>query len=165
MPKKEIKKEDFEKQIKELTENLKKCEEERDEYLKGWKRTKADFVNYKKEENDRILERISRRQESIFYSLIMVLDSFDLSILSSNEAKIDKKGVELIRNQLFDVLKREGLEKIEIDIGDDFDPNISEAVERVKSDYESGKVVEEVEKGYKFKNKVIRPSKVKISKD
>jgi molecular chaperone GrpE len=122
-------------------------------------------VNYKKEENDRILERISRRQESIFYSLIMVLDSFDLSILSSNEAKIDKKGVELIRNQLFDVLKREGLEKIEIDIGDDFDPNISEAVERVESDYESGKVVEEVEKGYKFKNKVIRPSKVKISKD
>jgi molecular chaperone GrpE len=95
----------------------------------------------------------------------MVLDSFDLSILSSNEAKIDKKGVELIRNQLFDVLKREGLEKIEIDIGDDFDPNISEAVERVESDYESGKVVEEVEKGYKFKNKVIRPSKVKISKD
>jgi molecular chaperone GrpE len=158
-------KENFKKQVEELTEKLKKCEEEKEGYLKGWKRAKADFVNYKKEENDRILERISRRQESIFYSLIMVLDSFDLSILSSNEAKIDKKGVELIRNQLFDVLKREGLEKIEIDIGDDFDPNISEAVERVESDYESGKVVEEVEKGYKFKNKVIRPSKVKISKD
>ncbi|SRR6056297_1820663 len=152
------------KKDKKLEEKLKKCQEERDEYLEGWKRSKADFINYKKEEEERLEKKISRRQENMFNNLITVLDSFDLSLLSSNERKIDRKGIELIRNQLFDALKKAGLEKINIEPGDEFNPSIHEAVERVESDNPPQTIVEETEKGYKYKDRVLRPSKVKVSK-
>lgn len=136
-----------------------------DDYLKGWQRAKADFLNYKREEKERVEFKIIRNQEIIFQKLIMILDSFDLSLLSSDKRKIDKKGVELIRNQLFDLLKKEGLEKINVELGDEFDPNIHEVIEKNKSKYEPDKVIEEIEKGYMFKGKIIRSSKVKISKE
>ncbi len=161
MPKEENK---DKKEDKNLEKRLEECREERDEYLEGWKRSKADFLNYKKEEEERLEKKIVRRQENVLNNLITVLDSFDLSLLSSDEKKIDRKGVELIRNQLFDALRKAGLEKINVNPGDEFDPSMHEAVERIESDHPVETVVEETEKGYKYKDRVLRPSKVKVSK-
>jgi len=148
-----------EKQESELGVCMKKC----DEYLEGWKRAKADFLNYKKEEMGRISELMKFGSESIMLDLITVLDSFNLGVsLSSDEAT--KKGMLLIKTQLEDILKRYGLEKISVERGGMFDPKIQEAIDEIVSDYPEGVVAEEIEKGYTLNGKVIRPIKVKLSK-
>jgi len=64
--------------IKVLKERLKECEKERDEHLLGWKRARADFINYKKEEAEQFENHIRRGKESLIQELILILDSFDL---------------------------------------------------------------------------------------
>lgn len=143
----------------ELEVCMKKC----DEYLEGWKRAKADFLNYKKEEVGRISELMRFGNESIMFDLTTVLDSFNLGISLSND-ETAKKGMSLIKTQLEDILKRYGLEKISIERGGVFDPKVQEAVDEIVSDYPEGTVAEELEKGYILSGKVIRPIKVKLSK-
>jgi len=148
-----------EKKESELEACMKKC----DEYLDGWKRAKADFLNYKKEEMERISELMKFGSESMMLDLITVLDSFNLGIsLSSDEAA--KKGMLLIKTQLEDILKRYGLEKISVERGGAFDPKVQEAVDEIISEHPEGLVAEEIEKGYILNGKVIRPIKVKLSK-
>jgi molecular chaperone GrpE len=156
--------ENDQKEINDLKKKLKECEEKCDEYLKGWQRNRADFINYKKEEEERLKTHSRREKEELMRELATVLDSFDLSILMSKKEAIEKRGVELIRNQLVDVLKRRDFRKIDVSPGDDFDPNIHEAVERVDADMPPGKIVEETEKGYILGSRVLRHSRVKVSK-
>jgi len=143
----------------ELETCIKKC----DEYLEGWKRAKADFLNYKKEETTRISELMKFGNELIMFDLITVLDSFNLGISLSND-ETAKKGMVLIKTQLEDILKRYGLEKISIERGGIFDPKMQEAVDEISSDYPEGMIAEELEKGYTLSGKVIRPINVKLSK-
>ncbi len=153
-----------EDKAKKLQEELASCEKERDEYLKGWQRAKADFMNYKNGEEERFELHDRREKEGLMRDLAVVLDSFELGILMSEGETVEKRGVELIKNQLADALKRRGFEKIEVNPGDEFDPNIHEAVDRVDSDLPPDKIVEEAEKGYLFKGKVLKPARVKISR-
>lgn len=143
-----------------------KCQRERDEYLDGWKRAKADLINYKKDETKRFESIVKFGQTSLILELISVLDSFDLALIS-DEIKQDKKsekGMLLIRQQLLDILRRSGLEEIKINQDNKFDPNFHEAIGEVQSDKSSGTIVEQIEKGYLLNNKVIRPARVKLSK-
>lgn len=162
---KKLKKQREENEAEKLQKELEACKKERDEYFKGWQRTKADFINYEKEEEERFESHDRRKKEDLMRELAAVLDSFDLGILMSESDAVEKKGVELIRNQLADVLKRRGFEKIDVNPGDEFDPRFHEAVEKVDSSLPAGKIVEETEKGYIFKGKVLRPSRVKVSKN
>ena len=134
--------------------------------MDGWKRARADLANHKKSEAERLQKIISLSNEQLIKELLSVFDSFDLAIISLKiENKSAEKGVYLIRGQLEDILKKFGLEKIKVSIGDEFDPSLQEAITVVESDeYESGSVLEEVESGYKFNGKVIRPSRVKVVK-
>jgi len=150
--------------IKALKEKLKECEKERDEYLLGWKRARADFINYKKEEAEQFENRIRRSEEGLVQELILILDSFDLCVFSSKNDAVEKEGVKLIQNQLYDSLRKNGLERIEVKPGEKFDPNFHEAIERVESKQVSDTIIKEIKKGYFFKGKILRPSKVKISK-
>lgn len=155
--KKEENKEEIEKDIEEI-------EKKRDEYFSGWQREKADFLNYKKQEFERLKGTLCIAKESLFEELIPVLDSFRLAEKSIPEGdKEDNriKGLILIKKQLEGALKGLGLSEIE-SIGKKFDPNLHEAVEEVKG--EPGIIVEEVEKGYSFNEKVLRPAKVKVGK-
>lgn len=133
---------------------------ERDEYLAGWQRAKADLANYKKEEGER-LKLMSRFQlEAVCYELLPVLDSFELGLQSSG----DKQGLEMIRNQLWDILRRLGLEKISVPPGTEFDPTRHEAVGEVQSSEPPGTVTKEMSVGYILENKIIRPARVLLSK-
>ena len=133
---------------------------ERDEYLAGWQRAKADLANYKKEEGER-LKLMSRFQlEAICHELLPVLDSFELGLQSSG----DKQGLEMIRNQLWDTLHRLGLEKISVPPGTEFDPASHEAVGEVLASESPGTVAKEVSVGYMLENKIIRPVRVLLSK-
>lgn len=135
-----------------------------EEYLDGWKRAKADLINYKKEEEKRFSAVLQFANEQIIRELITVLDSFDLAI--ETMAKEDKveKGIYLIRAQLEDALKRHGLERVVVSVDTPFDPALQEALATVESEKESGTVVEEVERGYMLNGKLIRPARVKVAK-
>ena len=146
-----------------------KCQKERDEYLDGWRRAKADLANYKKDEAKRFEFFARFSQEALIRELIYVLDSFDLA-LTSEETRIDskdaktEKGLYLIRQQLEDILRKSGLERIIVSPGDVFNPGLHEAIAQAESDKPSGAIIEEVERGYMLNGKLVRPARVKVSK-
>jgi molecular chaperone GrpE len=137
------------KDINEVEELKAKCEE----YLNGWKRERADFLNYKKDEMERIGQLVKYANEEIILKLIPVLDNLCLAA-----KHIEDEGVTQIKKQLEDFLQKEGIEPIKT-VGEKFDPNIMEAIEG------DGDVVsEEVQRGYTLNGKVIRVAKVKVAK-
>lgn len=137
---------------------------ERDEYLDGWKRAKADLINYKKEEAKRFESILKFSNEQILRDLLIVMDSFDLAIAALGEEAKTEKGIFLIRAQFEDVLKRYGLERVPTAVGEPFDPVSHDAVATVESTQASGTITEEVECGYVLGGKVIRPTRVKVAK-
>ena len=149
---------------KDLAEAKAKCEE----YLNGWKRERADFLNYKKSEMERIGELSKYANEELILKIIPILDNIYLAETHVPEELKNHdwiKGFNQIKNQLCDFLKKEGIEPIATD--KNFDPNLMEAVsevERPEGCDVSGVVVEEVQRGYTMHGEIIRVAKVKISK-
>ncbi len=156
----------------------KKCEE----YLNSWKRERADFINYKKEELERIKGVIGYAGEEMILKILPILDNFEIAEKSiPDDLKKDEhiKGLIQIKQQMLDFLKSQGVEPINV-LGEKFDPNLHEAigetspsdlsaeasakVEALAKGGESGIIVEEIKKGYKINNRLLRPAKVKISK-
>lgn len=144
----------------ENTPNLEQLQKEREEYLNGWKRAKADLINYQKDEEKRAQEFVKIANMAIIMDLIPILDSFDLAMAASQS---DKSSA-VIKSQLEEVLKRYGVEKIAIELGKPLDTRSQEAVGEVESNHPPGSVAEEVSRGYSMSGKVIRPAKVKIAK-
>lgn len=156
--------EEIKKEEKTSTE-LDQCARERDEYLDGWRRAKADLINFKKDEAERLSALLRTGNENIIRDLITVLDSFDLGIIATGESNpAVMKGMVLIKTQLEDVLKRHGLEKMVVTKGEMFDPAKHEAIGEMNSEYPDGAVAEEVERGYVLYGKVIRAARVRVSK-
>lgn len=129
-------------------------------------RLQADFDNYRKRTQKEKAEIIKYASERIVGELLPVLDNFDRA-LSAAQVKPDfsafSQGVEMILRQLQTALSKEGLKAIEA-VGQQFDPNLHDAVLRVESEeHPENTVVDELQKGYYLKEKVIRPSMVKVS--
>jgi molecular chaperone GrpE len=145
--------------IEDLKKELEECKKIRDEYLNGWKRERADFLNYKKEEKSRIEYFCDRMLEVVILKILHIIDNFEIALKSEYN-----EGFARIKKQLDDFLKSEGVEEIE-SLGKKFSPDIHEAVEEVKKEnIEPGIIIEEVQKGYKLKGKLLRPAKVKVAK-
>ena len=148
----------------EIGEDISKCLKEKDEYLDGWKRAKAELINYKKDEAKRFEMIMKFGTETLIREIIKVLDSFDLALNSLEKEGKAEKGIYLIRVQLDDILKQNGLERVIINIGQQYDSSVAEAVASVESDKPEGAIIEEVEKGYLLHGKLIRPARVKAAK-
>ena len=150
-----------------LQDHLAAVERERDEYLAGWQRAKADFVNYRKEEMSHLQEVAKFGSEDLIKDLLVALDNFDLGLRameqSAKDAGVDK-GIYLIRSQIEDILRKRGLARIEIKPGDSFDPGVAEAMAEIPSDKPLGTVVEVAEPGYRLHDKIIRAARVIVSK-
>ena len=147
-----------------IEEKLTAVEKQRDEYLAGWQRAKADFINYKKDEGKRFEDLIRFANEDILEELIGVLDSFDLGLAALEKAGPVEKGVYMVRSKLDNVLKQRGLEILSVKIGDKFDPSLSEAMVEIESEQPAGTILEIIESGYKLRDKILRPARVKVSK-
>ncbi|MHB8487059.1 MAG: nucleotide exchange factor GrpE [Candidatus Acidiferrales bacterium] len=128
-------------------------------------RLQADFDNYRKRiERERHQER-HRGAETLVEHLLPVLDAFDRAISAHPDAAHDeyRTGFQLIRKQLFDVLAKQGLQKIETD-GKRFDPHMHHAIERFETgDEPDGAILEELQAGYIFHGKVLRPAMVRVA--
>ena len=136
-----------------------------DHYLQ-LQRLRADFDNYRKRTQKEKTELIKYASERLVGDLLPVLDNFDRAV---SAAKVNpdftsfSQGVEMILRQMQTALSKEGLKAMEA-VGQTFDPNLHEAVLRVESEeYPENTVVEEVQKGYYLKEKVLRPCMVKVS--
>jgi len=143
---------------------LAEAEKQRDEYLAGWQRAKADLINYKKEEFEHLQEVAQYGSVDIIRDLIVVLDNFDLGLRALEKQGSVEKGVYLIRSQIEDILKKRGLERISIKPGDPFDPSVAEAMTEVESDHAPGTVAEEIEPGYRLHDRVLRAARVIVAK-
>ena len=138
-----------------------------DEYLSRLKFLQADFENYKKREaRDRKTYEMSAT-EGLIKNLLPIIDAFEIAILSAkknyNKASF-VKGIELIYSDLLSVLGKEGLKQIKA-VGKKFDPYYNEVTMiGIDNNLPEDTVVEEHEKGYILGSKVIRTSKVKVSK-
>src|SRR4030043_1451975 len=135
-----------EKQDENLKKKLEECLKQKDEYLAGWQRARADFLNYKKEEMERITALLAYAGEELILKFLPILDNFELIEKKlSEELKKDEsvKGILQIKNQILGFLKNQGVEEIK-SVGEKFDPNLYEAVE-VKDGQGTGMVSEEVQ--------------------
>lgn len=152
----------------ENIEDLKaKCEE----YLNNWHTERANLLNYQQNEKQRF-ETFSNFQEMSFIEeLLNIMDNFELSFNAIGECddnirlKQMKEGFYLIYSQMENILKKHHIAKIE-SLNTEFNPNLHESIETHEDkDKPDGLIVEEFQKGYMYKDMVLRPSKVKIIKN
>ena len=127
-----------------------------DELENNWKRALADYKNLQKRSEEERFEVVKFANGTLVQRLLFVLDNLELMAQHT-----DDQGVNLITKELKQILTDEGLQEIEISEGV-FDATTMEAVELIEGD--KNKVIEITQKGYFFKNKVLRPTKVKVGK-
>lgn len=154
--------------IKNLREKLRTCGEEKQEYLLGWQRTKADFVNLKKTEEEYRKDFLKFANQGLIEELLPVVESFEMAF-SNKEAweKVDKNwrvGVEYIYGKLMAGLEQHGLKEIN-PVGEKFDPARHDSFQNIPTDKkeEDHTITATVQKGYELNGKVIRPPKVVVA--
>jgi len=152
---------------KEEYEKLLKSKEAQEKLLYVY----AEFENFKKRTARDLQQQMAYANESLIKEVLPIIDNLCRAKdhACENGEKSDEKfakfleGIDLILKQLMTVLGKFGVEELETK-GEKFDPNFHEAMEQVESDdHEHGDIVNEYQKGYKFKDRVIRPSKVSVA--
>jgi len=156
----------LEETVKELMAKIEDLEKEKKQYLENLLRAKNDVLRVKTEYEEKIKQFEEMANANLIYSLLSVLDSFELAFAKYSEKEIDK-GFFLIYSQLKDILEKYGLEEIN-PMGMKFDPNYHEAV-KVEScskencdNSDEGMIVEVYSKGYFLKGRLLRPARVKV---
>ena len=136
------------KKIEELTDTLKRLQAEFENYKKRIEKEKSEFAKYS---SAMTIER-----------LLPVLDSFEMAIKHTNEKEKFVQGIKMIYAQFVSTLEGLGLRPIKTD-GEQFDPYKHEVLLKEESEKPDGAILEELQKGYMFHDRVLRFSKVKIS--
>lgn len=156
-----------ETEIELLKERLVKSEEQAKELEDRLLRLAAEFDNYRKRTAKEFAYLVKNANERLILQLLDTLDNFQRALDSaktSSDYEKFHKGVELIYTHMKDLLSKEGLKEIEV-IGKPFDPNFHEAVTQAESNkYDDGIVMEEISKGYLLNDRLLRASKVVVSK-
>ena len=133
-----------------------KKEEKNDNYLEQLQRLQAEFENFRKRTEKERGDIFKNANEDLIVKLLGILDNFELAM-----KHIDDKGVNMIYSELYSILENEGLKIIKAE--GKFNPEFHEALIQEEGK-ENGKIIEELQKGYTLNDKVIRASKVKITK-
>ena len=150
-------------EIEQLKKDLEKSEGEVQEYISLSQRLQADFENFKKIQDKRNKDLLKFANENIIKEFLDCYEDFGRALNTENDEDL-RNGIELIYNKFSDVLKKEGVEEIPAK-GEKFDLNKHEALMVQDSpDVENGYVIEELMKGYMYKDKVLKYSKVIVCK-
>jgi molecular chaperone GrpE len=153
----------------ELTEEKQRIEElelKLEEMSQKNLRLQADYDNFRRRTREEQAASLKYKSQSLLEQLLPALDNFERALKTeavNEQAKTLIQGMEMVYRQLSDALKQEGLTEIPA-VGEKFDPNLHQAVMQVEdSEYESNTVIEELQKGYMLKDRVIRPAMVKVN--
>lgn len=153
--------------LKQCKEKLALCQKERQEYLDGWQRSKADYLNQKRRLEEERRQEIERNAAHFIEKLLPLCDSFDLALQNlakQNGAKSEwHAGIEQIYNQLMTVLKSYNVEVL-VPLGLPFDPHVHEAVEDVSvtNPTQHHIIMDVLQNGYRVGERLIRPAKVVV---
>jgi molecular chaperone GrpE len=159
---------DPKEKIAKLKEKIKKLEAEKSEYMNGWQRERADFVNFKKRNEEEKRDYIKFANENLLEQMLAVLESFDMAFMNKEQwnsvPENWRVGVEYIHSQLVKILDDNGLNEFIPKVGDKFDPNLHIAEEMlvVQKAEENDTIREIKKKGYMMNGKMIVAPKVVI---
>ena len=136
---------------------------ERDAAIDTWKRTAADFDNFRKRATRERQEYVTLANERLVKELLPILDDLERALVAAaeHEEAALEDGVRLVHQSLAGLLARQGLE--EIDAAGMFDPHVHEALLSQPSEAEEGSVIDVVQKGYKLGDRVVRPARVVVA--
>lgn len=152
-------------QLAELKERAGRADENWERLL----RTTADFENFKKRAAREKQEAIKFANEGLLQKLVPVLEHLDMALAAGQAAQPEagqslQAGVSMIGQQLKSVLAEAGLEEVDA-VGKPFDPNLHEALSQKETpDVPEGQVVQQLRKGYKFRDRLLRPASVVVAK-
>ncbi|MFC1741564.1 nucleotide exchange factor GrpE [Nanoarchaeota archaeon] len=136
--------------IAELTDDLQRVQAEFENYKKRCEKENHNFRDYTKVQ--------------LVKKFLTVMDSFEMAFKNTDNPEEFMKGVELIYSQFYNILKDEGLQPIEVKQGQKFDQYFHEVMLSEKSDKDDETILEELQKGYKLNENILRHSKVKVAK-
>ena len=158
---------DLKKTLKKFRADLKECKKKAEEYLTGWQKERAEFANFRMEEEKRKIRIAGLAKEKTLLDFASVLDSFDMAF-ANKEAwqKVDKNwrmGVEHIHSQLLSAFEKNGAVSIGKS-GETFDPMMHHSVGTVETNEEKNDhmVAEVLQNGYKLGESILRPAKVQL---
>ncbi|MBT2636485.1 MULTISPECIES: nucleotide exchange factor GrpE [unclassified Bacillus (in: firmicutes)] len=159
MPSQEEEQDPMEKKVAELQGKL-------DEADNRYLRLQADFDNFRRRSRIELEASAKYRAQSIITDLLPAIDNFERALkmeVDNEQSKSLKQGVEMVYRSLLDALKNEGVEVIEA-VGKEFDPHLHQAVMQAEDEnFGPNIVVEEFQKGYMLKDRIIRPAMVKVN--
>ena len=150
--------------VESLKEALSEEKAKAESYLANWQRAQADFINFKRRAEQERSETIDFANSTLILNLLPVLDDLERALDNVSEKLAGLTwvdGIVLIYRKLKAILEGHGLTEIRA-VGEPFDPNLHEAV--LYGEGEEGKVIEELQKGYKLRDRVLRPTMVKVGK-
>ncbi|MSU44836.1 nucleotide exchange factor GrpE [Candidatus Nomurabacteria bacterium] len=159
--------EDLKKTLKKFRADLKEAKVQKEEYLTGWQKERAEFANYRKNEDDRKAMFSESMRERILTRFLGVIDSFNMAFANKDVwEKVDenwRRGVEYIYGQMNTVFEEYGVKGVG-EVGETFDPNIHQPIEMVQTDKKEldHKVSVVIQKGYKLGDRVMRPARVNV---
>ena len=159
--------EDLKKTLKKLRADLKQAKKEKEEYLTGWQKERADFANYKKDEETRKAVFSEAVRERILTRFLSVVDSFNMAMANKEVwVKVDtnwRVGVEHIYSDLLKIFEEYGVKSVG-EAGESFDPNIHQSIDMVATDKKEldHKVAQVIQRGYKLGERIMRPARVNV---
>ena len=159
--------EDLKKTLKKLRADIKELKKQKEEYLTGWQKERADFINYKKDEGAKQAHLGVVLREHMLSRFLMIIDSFNIAF-SNKEVweKVDlnwRIGIQHIYSQLINIFEEYGVKEIGV-VGEKFDPSLHESVATVSTDKKEldHTISNVIQKGYKLADKVMRPARVNV---
>lgn len=169
-----LEEEGLQERLKKMRKELESCRKEKEEYLAGWQRAKADFINARKDEERGREAFLKFAGERILREFLVIGDSLELALklkssegspadLSADARASAKAGLEQIYSQFWELLKQHGVTPIE-SVGKKFNPLEHESLEEeeVSEEAKDNMVQEELQKGWMLHERVLRPAKVKV---
>jgi molecular chaperone GrpE len=153
--------------IEKLNEELEASQAKSEEYLAGLQRERAEFANYRRRTTEEREAMLGLAGEDLIRKVLALADDFDLAIEARPEAIADDpwvEGVAAIDRKLRALLESEGVTQIDASPGTRFDPREHEAIATVPSaDRGEGEIVEEIRRGYRLRDRVVRPALVAVA--
>jgi Molecular chaperone GrpE (heat shock protein) len=135
---------------------------EKAELLDRHLRSQAEFQNIRRRAERERQELLDYANTETLRSLLVVLDDFERALKVETTDREYAKGMEMIHQRLYEAMKKLGLEPI-VSVGQTFDPHVHHAVEKVESEEAADTVLEEYQRGYNFKGRLLRPAMVKVA--
>ncbi len=146
-------------------DQLSVVKQQAEEYLAGWQRAKADYINLKRETDEKIAGLIKYANQELLKELLPLVDYFKQALRAVPKEEAGSQWVEGIRHiqtRLLEILAYHGVKEMDV-VGERFNPELHEAVEEVENG-KTGLVVEEVRTGFYLHDKVLQPARVKVGK-